>query len=706
MKDLICLNTIITDNLAVHIDLTNLKSWNLNTGFISVSLSKWGSATVGNTTLYDFGLTAYDNGRVNKMYSGLTLTSNDNKVTLYQIGYNNATGGTFYTPSGIVGVTGTTIGTGITATTLPPAVGRYFKVNGGYLQGFYKLKGYNYELVPSRFANGVTIESLMYISGTSYNDGYFYYMGQRAEDKYLPAFSGESIQYTTTTTAVTNGSRGTVVSTVSKLNFSGVTTSLGHFLNNYVQTTTQKTAINDQNQFQTGYTGITDLGINDNVIGFFISSDKRIGYSRINTMGLVESNVSDNMLGTGWTLITIVFNPYQQITDPKLLCCTDRRMGDFTVYVNGRRFWKITDYPEFYFRSTPNDKEKQIGVPYNISWGGGSFGLKHSYHYDTNVRIVFSGNTAVTGTTGHSSVYSTGFTAVFNPIFSGDCLPINPAQYYSQLAITGDNKTFYTIDECATGTTAATSVLKLHNKTINVSAHTITTGHTTIVTGATIITGTTGGTGHTGTTFITGYTTIITGHTATTVTVSGKTTNEYYIRYNKTLSLLSNRDYIFEFDVYDPQIFAYYNQGKIGMVFSGETPITILEEVPYIYSNLYAFTNQWRKVRYRIRTKDNTALTKVNAYFAITSDAPLNIGFTTYFKDFIFWGSDKLSKDKTKDNELIEQTYSKPFVGAIQKLRLYTTAFNSQEVLHNASIEFDNPAYGVIVSLGGRIIYK
>lgn len=658
MKDLICLNTIIPDNLAVHIDLTNLKSWNLNTGFTSISLSKWGSAVSDNIFLYDFGLTGFDNGRVNKMYDTLSLTPSDNKVTLYPIGYNNATGGTFYTPSGIIGVTGTTIGTGITATTLPPSVGRYFKVNGGYLQGFYKLKGFNYELVPSRFASGVTIESLMYISGTSFNDGYFYYMGQRAEDKYIESFSGESINYNTQTLEAIKGSNNvTITTTVSTLNFSGVTTSAGDYLNNFVSTQVLKNAMNDQNQFTTGYTQIEDKGINNNVIGFFISSDRRIGYSRINDKGLVESNVSDNQLNTGWTLITIVFKPYDIITDSKLLCCTDSRLGDFIVYVNGRRFWKIENYDEFYFRSTPNNKEKQEGVPYNISWGGGSFGLKHSYHYDTNVRVVFDGKTPITGTSGHSSVYTTGFTLVDVPVFTG-CVPSSLFPYDTQVVITGDNKTFYSIDPCS-GTTASTSVLKLENKTI--------------VTGS---------------------------------TVSGKTTNQYYLKYNKTLQLLSNRDYTFEFDVFDNQIFPFFSTGDIGMLFSGQTPITIVESRVYQYNAVTASTKTWYKVRYKIRTKDNTGLTNVNAYITINCSSALNVGFLLFLKDFIYWGSDKLSQDHKKDNGLIEQTYSKSFIGAIQKLRLYDMAFNSQQALHNASIEFANTAYGVTISLGGRIIHK
>ena len=47
------------------------------------------------------------------------------------------------------------------------------------------------------------------------------------------------------------------------------------------------------------------------------------------------------------------------------------------------------DFVEFYFVELVNNREKQLGVPFNIGWGGGSFGLKHSYHYsgDTNTIV-------------------------------------------------------------------------------------------------------------------------------------------------------------------------------------------------------------------------------------------------------------------------------------------------------------------------------
>ena len=124
-------NNIITDGLAIQIDLTDLNSWNLNTGFTSISLSEWTNAVSDNLDLYDFGLTAYDNGRVDRMYSGETFTPNDTKLTLYRVGYN--TGQTAYE--------GETVYTGLDMTGVTTGdTGNFFMLDGGYLQGFFKLE--------------------------------------------------------------------------------------------------------------------------------------------------------------------------------------------------------------------------------------------------------------------------------------------------------------------------------------------------------------------------------------------------------------------------------------------------------------------------------------------------------------------------------------------------------------------------------------
>ena len=51
------------------------------------------------------------------------------------------------------------------------------------------------------------------------------------------------------------------------------------------------------------------------------------------------------------------------------------RLGTLKLYVNGYLFMVIEDFEEIIPRELNTEKEKQIGVPFNISWGGGTQGL-------------------------------------------------------------------------------------------------------------------------------------------------------------------------------------------------------------------------------------------------------------------------------------------------------------------------------------------
>lgn len=59
------------------------------------------------------------------------------------------------------------------------------------------------------------------------------------------------------------------------------------------------------------------------------------------------------------------------------------RLGKLKVYLNGRLFFIIDNFEEVIPRPLNTEREKQIGVPFNISWGGGTQGLREN--------LVFSG---------------------------------------------------------------------------------------------------------------------------------------------------------------------------------------------------------------------------------------------------------------------------------------------------------------------------
>ena len=59
------------------------------------------------------------------------------------------------------------------------------------------------------------------------------------------------------------------------------------------------------------------------------------------------------------------------------------RMGRLKIYVNGKRFFTIEDFEEVIPRALHTDKEKQVGVPFNISWGGGTQGLHENLTFSS-----------------------------------------------------------------------------------------------------------------------------------------------------------------------------------------------------------------------------------------------------------------------------------------------------------------------------------
>jgi hypothetical protein len=65
------------------------------------------------------------------------------------------------------------------------------------------------------------------------------------------------------------------------------------------------------------------------------------------------------------------------------------RMGRLKIYVNGKIHYTIENFEEIIPRGLNTDKEKQLGVPFNISWGGGTQGLHEN--------LTFSACSATTG---------------------------------------------------------------------------------------------------------------------------------------------------------------------------------------------------------------------------------------------------------------------------------------------------------------------
>lgn len=332
-----CNKNIISDDLLFNFDISKVRCYNGNTGLTINSIYSWDKAIVKNEVIKDYGLTMYDVGRTNSLTSQTETNTFENYFKLYPIGYNDASGDTYYTPSGIV-------------TNFELNIGQYFELSGGYLQNFFKLYNYDYELLPYRYNKGFTFETWIKLSQntfdkiTNYNDGFFLYLGARAENKFNTLYSGN-------TTYLTQLS-GNTLGSDSPDNL--------------------------------------EIGLENNVLGFKLENDGSLTIRRIDSNGYVINNNSNKNISTissGWTMFTITYTPYNVFEDTLFETskdCLPIRKGDLNIYINGRPYFKIENFNEFYFKELNTSEEKQIGVPYNISWGGGSFGLKHSYNFSNS----------------------------------------------------------------------------------------------------------------------------------------------------------------------------------------------------------------------------------------------------------------------------------------------------------------------------------
>jgi len=343
-----CSNQIIKDDLVIYFDISDIKSYDLNTSYTVQSLNSWKNNTTSVFNLPDFGLTAVDNGRTDKLTDDFSFDIFDKNLKLYRVGKNDSSGTTIYNGLDINYIPST-----------PPSL----SFSGGYLQNFFKLDGYDYELLPYRYKDGITLEFWLKFNNNSFSsitnekDGFFAFLGARAENKYGVLFSGET----------------------------NVTTSSGYTL-----------GPDNLNLEQDIY---------DNNIGFRITNDQKIGYRYINQSGFTVENYSTASLpSTGWTHIAITYEPYDdekyiskfnmgssgnitRFNRPTywedVMDCIPKRNGALRFYVNGKPFFKEENFSEqFWFKYLDTENQKQIGVPYNISIGGGTFGLKNSWHFD------------------------------------------------------------------------------------------------------------------------------------------------------------------------------------------------------------------------------------------------------------------------------------------------------------------------------------
>lgn len=343
-----CNQDITRKDLIVEFDLSTL---DLSLPIYICTKEKYSKSLSDNISLLDYGITSYDFAQTNLVYEQKQLTPFDNKLCLQQTQFNLSDSGSYINFSGVTydytiePITGST-------------VGNYLQLEGGWLWNNFALEGYPYEILPKRYLDGFALRTWVKLSDETFNnilsdnDGYIFYLGAKSESKYNVGFSGETEIYTSE--------------------------------DNYLAT--------HENLYLSGYTkNIIEKGVYDNEIGFRFDENKKIGYVRINENGYVESDYSEKCVsyndlpsisgGTdGWVEIGFDFKPKKKLTIFEKDC--PPRTGNLTIYFNGRPLHTFTNFKEFIFKGFDQPREMQINVPYGISWGGATYGLRHHFHFD------------------------------------------------------------------------------------------------------------------------------------------------------------------------------------------------------------------------------------------------------------------------------------------------------------------------------------
>lgn len=199
------------DCFVVHYDFSNIATFNSATTIDSIfSLVKWNKAINTGVTLNNIGFTGLDNGLLKHVkQSGDTFNTGLTQVL---------TGSTVVVPSGETRLILNRV-TGSTGNIIYPIYkvsSDSLKFCGGFYQGYYKLDGHDYQVLPTRVNKAWVADfwlkkenTCIPTVGTTLNDlnpnnkGFFFYMGTRAENKFWNVFNGLNTGCTLQTSACT-----------------------------------------------------------------------------------------------------------------------------------------------------------------------------------------------------------------------------------------------------------------------------------------------------------------------------------------------------------------------------------------------------------------------------------------------------------------------------------------------------------------------
>lgn len=120
--------------------------------------------------------------------------------------------------------------------------------------------------------------------------------------------------------------------------------------------------------------------IYDNAFAFRITDDGEIGY-RLITIDCAKEGDDKTLVLEGYSNKGLIPNCEWFTIDAKVIFLGGDKM-QFKFYINGKLVYITKELPRIRLRYLNDLKEKQEGVPYNISLGGGSQGLAETVQFN------------------------------------------------------------------------------------------------------------------------------------------------------------------------------------------------------------------------------------------------------------------------------------------------------------------------------------
>lgn len=412
-----------TDCLSAFID-TGINECVTETGLESLSTYTYEKCRSKGVELSNFGLTGVDNGRVvfdretvtdeefEQIFkkTKLTLEADDCKLKVYPVSGNLGKyryGNEF----------------------IDDGCGRVAKLYGGFFQGFFRTgDGCDYSVLPSDIGDGLSLEFELcrkdlkeYDEKTTLNGdnpenkGIFFYWGTRAENKWaryygeecddekepdetnMETSDGTPLDKPTSNPIETDNKHLTYTRTCGghtvlddkdgepdptiKIEAEDTILPDNPFLI-YSRTCGGTTVLNDEEYFKEHaerYNIYNDLW--QNAIAFQVTDDGKVGYKyMVKDCDADNPNCSYKILSEYSKQDNVPYGEWVNIHIRILPCGNDNMRLMF--YVDGRLVLYSKELQKLKLRELYDSSDKQEGVPFNISLGGGTQGLAETVYED------------------------------------------------------------------------------------------------------------------------------------------------------------------------------------------------------------------------------------------------------------------------------------------------------------------------------------